>query len=95
MAEDVFIPGDDLQQAEDMLNFIDNFIDIGKNTFDFDASFGSGGQLRKSAGNFEKKWSDGRTQLKKEIGGVKDAVQNILDSFSKTDQDAASNLSDS
>ncbi|MFI6077149.1 hypothetical protein ACIA5C_37010 [Actinoplanes sp. NPDC051343] len=94
MAEDVFIPGDDLQQAEDMLNFIDNFIDIDRNQFDFDAAFGPG-QLLKSANNFEKKWNDGRTQLKREVGGVKDAVQNILDSFSKTDQDAASNLSDS
>ena len=94
MAEDVFIPGDDLQTAEDTMKFIDDFIDIDRNQFDFDSAFGPG-RLLDSANNFENKWNDGRGQLKKEIGGVKDAIANILDSFSKTDQDAAGNLSDS
>ncbi|WP_101948713.1 hypothetical protein [Mycobacterium sp. 3519A] len=93
MASEVNIPGNELKEAQDMLGFVSDNIDIDRNTFDFDGAFGR--ELsRGSAGNFEKKWNDGKTQLKKEVKGIRDAIGNILDSFEKTDADAASNLDD-
>lgn len=91
MASDVNIPGSELKEAQDMLGFVHDFIDIGRNTFDFDAAFGrdlSHGAAR----NFENKWNDGKQQLQKQVQGIKDAIGDILDSFEKTDQDAVSNL---
>ena len=93
MAQDVSIPGDELREAQDMLGFVHDFIDIGHHTFDFDAAFGR--ELsRGAAQHFENKWEDGKHQLQKQVQGVKDAIGNILDSFEKADQDAASNLDD-
>lgn len=92
MANDVNIPGDQLREAQDMLGFVHDFIDIGHHTFDFDAAFGpelSDG----SAQNFENKWEDGKGRLKKQVKEISDAIGSILDSFEKADQDAAANLS--
>ncbi|QMU76798.1 hypothetical protein GXW83_14685 [Streptacidiphilus sp. PB12-B1b] len=91
MAQDVNIPGDELLEAQSMLGFVHDFIDIGHNTFDFDAAFGP--ELsRGAAQNFENKWNDGKQQLQKQVESVKDAIGSILDAFTKTDQDAAQNL---
>ncbi|MFC4031728.1 hypothetical protein ACFO3J_09580 [Streptomyces polygonati] len=93
MAQDVNIPGDELLEAQNMLGFVHDFIDIGHHTFDFDAAFGP--ELSHgSAQNFENKWNDGKQQLRKQVQGVKDAIGSILDAFAKTDQDAVQNLSD-
>ena len=83
----------ELKEAQDMLTFVHDFIDIGHHTFDFDAAFGRD-RLRDAAQNFEDRWEDGRFQLKRQVIGVRDAIGSILDSFAKTDQDAAQNLDD-
>ena len=93
MAGDINIPGDELREAQDNLTFVHDFIDIGHTTFDFEAAFGRD-LARGAAQNFENRWEDGQTQLKKQIVGVRDAIANILDSFEQTDQDAAANLDD-
>ncbi|SDT54736.1 hypothetical protein [Actinoplanes derwentensis] len=93
MAGDVNIPGDELREAREMLTFVHDFIDIGRNTFDFDAAFGRD-ELRGAAQNFEKRWDDGRFQVKRQVVGIRDAIGNILDSFEKTDRDAVQNLDD-
>lgn len=91
MADDVYVPGDELQQAQQMLDLVHDHVDIGHNTFDFDAAFGP--ELSHgSARHFEKKWEDGKKQLKKQITGVRDAIGDILDAMNKTDQDAVNNL---
>jgi hypothetical protein len=91
MADDVHVPGNELEQAQQMLDFVHDHIDIGRHTFDFDATFGP--ELSHgSAQHFEKKWEDGKTQLKKQITGIRDAIGNIVDSMDKTDRDAVSNL---
>ncbi|OJF13490.1 hypothetical protein [Couchioplanes caeruleus] len=91
MAADVNIPGDELKEAQDMLAFVHDFIDIGHHTFDFDAAFGP--ELsRGSAQNFENKWEDGKHQLQRQVKELRDAIGSILDSFDKTDQDAAKSL---
>ncbi|MDX3053967.1 hypothetical protein PV394_02235 [Streptomyces sp. NE06-03E] len=93
MASDVSIPGDELREAQDMLGVVHDLIDIGRNTFDFDAAFGR--ELsRGGARNFESRWEDGKFQLKRQIVGVKDAIGSIVDAFEKTDQDAAAHLDD-
>lgn len=93
MAQEVNVPGDELREAQDMLGFVHDNIDLGQHTFDFDAAFGR--QLSQGAAqNFENKWADGKYQLQKQVQGVKDAIGSILDSFEKTDQDAAANLDD-
>ncbi|MEW2289498.1 hypothetical protein [Streptomyces sp. NPDC047841] len=93
MASDVNIPGSELKEAQDMLGFVHDHIDIGHHTFDFDAAFGP--ELSHgSAQHFENKWEDGKHQLQKQVQGIRDAIGNILDAFEKTDQDAVSNLDD-
>lgn len=93
VASDVNIPGSELKEAQDMLGFVHDFIDIGHHTFDFDAAFGP--ELSHgSAQNFENKWEDGKHQLQKQVQGIRDAIGTVLDSFEKTDQDAVANLDD-
>ncbi|MEU3979413.1 hypothetical protein AB0F77_04755 [Streptomyces sp. NPDC026672] len=94
MASDVNIPGSELKEAQEMLGFVHDFIDIGHHTFDFEAAFGPELSRHGSAQNFENKWEDGKHQLQKQVVGIRDAIGSILDSFEKTDQDAVSNLDD-
>ncbi|MFJ9632433.1 hypothetical protein ACIQPR_13505 [Streptomyces sp. NPDC091280] len=91
MASEVNIPGSELKEAQDMLGFVHNFIDIGHTTFDFDAAFGPE-LARGSAQNFEDRWNDGKGRLQKQVLGIKDGIGSILDAFEKTDLDAVSNL---
>jgi hypothetical protein len=95
MASDISIPGEDLRQARDMLGFVHDFIDIGHHTFDFESAFGPELSHHGAAQNFENKWEDGKHQLQKQVKEIADAIGNILDSFDKTDRDAADNLSTS
>ncbi|KIF66643.1 hypothetical protein HY68_32365 [Streptomyces sp. AcH 505] len=89
---DIFVPGDELDQARAGLAFVEDNIDIGHHTFDFDKAFGP--ELsRGSAQNFENKWNDGKNQLKKQVKGIREAMDSISDAFTKTDNDAVSNLS--
>lgn len=89
---DIFVPGDELDQARAGLAFVEDNIDIGHHTFDFDKAFGP--ELsRGSAQNFENKWNDGKNQLKKQVKGIREAMDSISDAFNKTDSDAVSNLS--
>ncbi|WP_329295659.1 hypothetical protein [Streptomyces sp. NBC_01455] len=39
MASDIYIPGDELMEAQKMLDFVHDNIDIGHNHFDFGAAF--------------------------------------------------------
>jgi hypothetical protein len=91
VAGDINIPGDELREAQNNLTFVHDFIDIDRNAFDFEAAFGP--DLGNGAAkNFEDRWDDGQTQLKKQIVGVRDAIGSILDSFEQTDLDAVANL---
>ncbi|MFE9848697.1 hypothetical protein ACFYPN_07770 [Streptomyces sp. NPDC005576] len=76
-----------------MLGFVHDFIDIDRNTFDFDAAFGPE-LARGAAQNFEDRWNDGKSRLRKQVEGIKDAIDNILETMAKTDQDAAAHLND-
>jgi hypothetical protein len=92
MADDLWIPGDALTEAQGTLGIIRDFIDIGDNQFDFESAFGPELAIHGSAQNFENKWQDGQDQL---IRGVKTLIKNIstvLEQMEKTDQDAAKSL---
>ncbi|MEU4172817.1 hypothetical protein AB0F46_38785 [Streptomyces sp. NPDC026665] len=93
MATDINIPGDELREAQNMLGFVHDLIDIDRHTFDFDAAFGRD-LSRGAARHFEKKWDDGKKQLKRQVKGVREAIGSILDSFEQTDRDAVANLDD-
>lgn len=57
MSSDIFMPGAELDEAQDMLGFVRGFIDIGHHTVGFDAAFGP--ELsRGSARNFEDRRDD-------------------------------------
>lgn len=89
---DVFIPGDDLEQASQSLGTIQDNIDIGTGNFNFDLAFGSRGRMRQAAGNFERAWKDGRTQLKDQIGQIKKGMDQIVDAVTQTDQGLGDSL---
>ena len=90
---DIFIPGDELESTRQSLGFVLDNIDIGHHTFDFDKAFGR--ELsRGSAQNFENKWDDGKRQLQRQVKDIKSAIDSILDSFTRTDNDAVTNLDD-
>lgn len=93
MADDINIPGSELREAQEMLAFVHDFIDIGRTTFDFDAAFGRE-RLRDAAQNFEERWEDGRFQVKRQVVGIRDAIGSIMDSFEQVDRDAVANLDD-
>jgi hypothetical protein len=93
MATDVYIPGDDITTASQSLGTIQDHIDIGTGNFDFDLAFGKSGTMRAAADNFERAWSDGRTQLKDQIDQIKKAMDQVVDQFSSMDTDAGNQLS--
>ncbi|MGY5032977.1 hypothetical protein ACWC9U_19200 [Streptomyces sp. 900116325] len=91
MASDVNIPVSELRQVQQMLSFVHDSIDIDRNTFNFETAFGPE-LARGAAQNFEDRWNDGKFRLKKQVGEIKDAIDNILETMAKTDQDAAAQL---
>ncbi|GHH88966.1 hypothetical protein GCM10018793_70540 [Streptomyces sulfonofaciens] len=94
MPSDIFIPGDELDAARQALGFVHDNIDIGHHTFDFEKAFGPELAGHGSAQNFENKWQDGKQQLRKQVEDLKKAMDSIMDSFTKTDNDAVANLDD-
>ncbi|GAB6897184.1 hypothetical protein [Kineosporia succinea] len=90
MAEDIFIPGDELDAARTALDRIKENIDISGAGIDFDRALGR--DLARAAGSFESRWSDGRFQLVREIDGMRDKFQQVSDAFAQTDNDAAASL---
>lgn len=92
MASDIFIPGDDLEQASQSLGSIQDTIDIGTGNFNFDLAFGSSGRMRQAAGNFERAWKDGRTQLKDQMGQIKKGMDQIVDGITQTDNQLGDSL---
>ncbi|MDX3854568.1 hypothetical protein [Streptomyces sp. AK02-01A] len=87
---DIFIPGSEMDEVRQSLGFVLDNIDIGNAKIDFGRALDY--PLEGAASHFEKKWGDGRTQLKKQASGIEEAIDNIMDSFNKTDNDAVSNL---
>ncbi|MFJ9029478.1 hypothetical protein ACIRQP_13310 [Streptomyces sp. NPDC102274] len=94
MSGDIFIPGDELDAARQALHFVDGKIDIGTTQFDFEKAFGPDLAIHGAAQNFENKWVDGKKQLKKQVEDLMKAMDSIMDSFQKTDNDAVAGLND-
>ncbi|MFD0310048.1 hypothetical protein [Streptomyces sp. NPDC127119] len=87
---DIFIPGTELDEVRRSLGIVMDNIDIGNAGIDFERALGY--PLVDAARNFEDRWSDGRTQVRREAKGIRDAAENINDQFTRTDNDAAANL---
>lgn len=92
MATDVSIPGDDLETASKSLGTIQDHIDIGTGNFNFDQAFGGNGRMRDAAGNFERAWKDGRTQIKDQIDQIKKAMDQVVQQFGQMDTDSGNQL---
>jgi len=83
MAE-IDIPGDELERMSALLSRVMELIDTKSGSFDETVV---GSPLASSGRHFDDKWSDGRTQLKRQGNQPKDACDEIVKSF--TDQDNA------
>jgi hypothetical protein len=91
MAE-IEIPGDELEQVSRALGFVLEHIDISTARVDLGRALGPG--LVKHAENFEKRWSDGRFQLRREAEGIREYVDQILETFKQADDAAAAGFED-
>ncbi|TQJ47349.1 hypothetical protein OHU34_36550 [Streptomyces sp. NBC_00080] len=87
---DIFIPGTELDEVRRSLGTVMDNIDTGNAGIDFERALGS--PLVDAARNFENRWVDGRTQVRREAKGIRDAAEDINDQFTQTDNDAAANL---
>jgi hypothetical protein len=64
---DIHVPDDALKDGAKRMRLVQDNIDIGNTTFDFDAAFGR--ELSSGAAqNFEDRWNDGKHQLQKQVG---------------------------
>jgi hypothetical protein len=90
---DINIPGDDIESARDnmqqVLSLFDNPVTALGN---IDEALGNDGLVTGAAKDFDKRWSDGRTQLKDEGKSIIDALTKVIDTFTDTDNQTAGQL---
>lgn len=89
---DINIPGAELEEVSRSLGFVLDHIDTTASGIDIDQAVGY--PLAHPAEHFERRWRDGRAQLHRQCSDVKKAIDQILEQFGKTDDQAASNLGD-
>lgn len=90
MANNVVIPGSDLDRASANLSQVLQHIDVARGPGDLGSAVGA--PLRDAAEHFESRWSDGRAQLHREIEKILEAMDKIKQAFEDTDEQTASNL---
>lgn len=90
---DIRIPGDDIEAARDnMRQVIDLFDSSSTSAANLSAALGGDKLVLGAAQDFDKRWSDGRTQLKNEGKSIIDALTKVLDTFTDTDNQIGSQL---
>ncbi|MER5176958.1 hypothetical protein ABT009_01015 [Streptomyces sp. NPDC002896] len=88
MAE-IEMPGDEVERLGTLLRRVMELIDTkpaGFNAADV------GPPLVRSGSNFDKKWNDGRTQVKRNSKDLKDACEAIVKAFADADNQQAQAL---
>jgi hypothetical protein len=88
MAE-IDLPGDELERMSQLLGRVMELIDTKSGGFDESAV---GGPMASSGRHFDDKWSDGRTQLKRQGNQLKDACDEIVKAFTDQDNEQANSL---
>ncbi|GGL11997.1 hypothetical protein Sme01_68480 [Sphaerisporangium melleum] len=86
----IHIPGDELEAVSRSLGFVLDNIDTGTTGIDLDRAVGSG--LVDEARNFERRWKDGRFQLRRQAEAIKKAVDQIVEKTKETDDEAVAHL---
>ncbi|WP_055526242.1 hypothetical protein [Streptomyces graminilatus] len=84
------IPGTELEEVRRTLGFVMDNIDIDSADIDFDRALGR--PLVDAARNFENRWSDGRIQIQRQAKVIRDGADDMVQQFTRTDNDAAANL---
>lgn len=87
---DIFVPGDALDEVSRSLALVLDNIDTTAGGVDLNAVLGY--PLIDAANNFEGRWADGRTQLKRQCKEIRDAVDQIRTVMQDTDDKAAASL---
>ncbi|MFF4252696.1 hypothetical protein [Streptomyces sp. NPDC001663] len=88
MAE-INMPGDEVERLGTLLRQVMDLIETRSSGFDADAV---GRPLVDAGSNFDKKWNDGRTQLKRNSKDLREACEAIVKAFADADNQQASAL---
>ncbi|MGW5498742.1 hypothetical protein [Streptomyces olivaceoviridis] len=90
---DISIPGDDIESARDnMRQVMDLFDSSATSAAGLSAALGGDRLVLGAARDFDKRWSDGRTQLRNEGKSIIDALTKVLDTFTDTDNQVGGQL---
>ncbi|MEU6196710.1 hypothetical protein [Streptomyces sp. NPDC047061] len=88
MAE-IDMPGDEVERLGTLLRRVTELIETRSTGFDADAV---GRPLVDAGSHFDKKWGDGRTQLKRNSKDLQDACEAIVKAFADADEQMGSQL---
>jgi hypothetical protein len=89
---EIYIPGEELQSAGDMLGRVLALIDAGGRPADLAGALGNASDVLDAAQSFDDRWSDGRYQMSKEGTDIKDKITEVLDAFQSTDDDLTKDM---
>jgi hypothetical protein len=92
MAEQVRVPGAELEELGALLSRVAQFVDDETKVNVLDEAVGP--PLQEPAQNFEDRWTDGRYQLRKQCEELAEIIKTILDTFADTDNKVAAPLSE-
>ena len=90
---DISIPGDDIESGRDNMRQVMELFDSSNTSqANIAAAVGNDGNVVGAAKHFDKRWRDGRTQLKDEGQGIIDALTKVIDTFTDTDNQIGDQL---
>lgn len=90
---DIQIPGDDIESARDnMRQVMDLFDSSNTSQANIAAAVGNDKLVTDAAHSFDKRWKDGRGQLKDEGQSIIDALTKVIDTFTDTDNQIGDQL---
>lgn len=90
---DIKIPGDDIESARDnMRKVMDLFDNSSTSQANIAAAVGNDRLVTDAANDFDRRWSDGRTQLNDEGKSIIDALTKVIDTFTDTDNQIGDQL---
>jgi hypothetical protein len=87
---DIEIPRDDLENARLSMARVLEHIDVTRGPVELGIVVGR--PVRQAAEHFEKRWGDGRKQLHRECKQIGEAIQQVVETYDKVDQDAGNSL---
>ena len=90
---DIKIPGDDIESARDNMRQVLALFDSSNTAqANIAAAVGNDKLVTGAAKDFDKRWKDGRKQLKDEGQSIIDALSKVIDTFTDTDNQIGDQL---